>query len=63
VDIDTTTTEGLYVGDDLAQVEALYGTDYTENGPELIFTKGNTELRLLMEDGMVSSIEYRMVTE
>lgn len=63
VDIDTTTAEGLYVGDDLAQVEALYGTDYTENGPELIFRKGQTELRLLMEDGFVSSIEYRMVTE
>ena len=63
LDIDTTTTEGLYLGDDLAQVESLYGTDYTENGTELIFTKGSSELRLLMEDGCVVSIEYRMVTE
>ncbi|MBQ7415764.1 MAG: hypothetical protein IJW14_01845 [Oscillospiraceae bacterium] len=60
-DADTSTTEGLYVGDDLARVTELYGTTYTENGTELTFTKGSTCLCLILNDGTVISIEYRMV--
>ena len=60
VDANTPTTEGLYVGDDLARVEALYGTGYETNDTELTFTKGNTTLNLLMEGDYVISIEYRM---
>ena len=63
LDPNVATEMGLYLGDDLATVEILYGTDYVDNDGELVFTKGNTELRLLMEDDLVSSIEYRMVTE
>jgi hypothetical protein len=57
-----TTEEGLYVGDDLARVTELYGTDYTENGSELIYTKGKTCLSLILNDGAVISMEYRMAT-
>lgn len=60
-DPDTPTEEGLYVGDDLARVTELYGTDYSENGTELIFTKGSTCLCLIMNGETVISIEYRMV--
>ena len=57
-----TTEEGLYVGDDLARVTELYGDDYTENGSELIYTKGKTCLSLILNDGAVISMEYRMAT-
>jgi predicted small lipoprotein YifL len=60
-DANTPTEEGLYVGDDLARVTELYGTDYTENGSELIYTKGKTCLSLILNDGAVISMEYRMV--
>lgn len=60
-DANTPTGEGLYVGDDLARVTELYGTDYTENGSELTFTKGSTNLCLIMNGETVISIEYRMV--
>jgi predicted small lipoprotein YifL len=60
LDADTPTTEGLYVGDDLARVEELYGADYETNDTELTFTKGNTTLNLLMDGETVISIEYRM---
>ena len=63
LDPNVTTAEGLYLGDDLATVEKLYGTDYVDNDGELVFTKGATELRIIVEDDVVSSIEYRMVTE
>lgn len=60
IDPNLSTDEGLYMGDDLARVTELYGTDYTENDGELVFTKGATSLRLLMDGETVISIEYRM---
>lgn len=61
VDANTSTKEGLYVGDDLARVTELYGTDYSQNDTELTFTKGGTTLNLIMDGETVISIEYRMV--
>ena len=63
LDANTPTDEGLYLGDDLAMVESLYGTDYTRDGNQITYRKGSTLLVLLMEDDYVSSIELRMVTE
>lgn len=63
LDPNATTAEGLYLGDDRATVEKLYGTDYQDVDGELVYTKGATELRIILEDDLVSSIEYRMVTE
>ncbi len=63
LDPNITTEEGLYLGDDRATVESLYGTDCQEDDGELVYTKGETELRIILEDDMVASIEYRMVTE
>lgn len=60
-DANTPTEEGLYVGDDLARVTELYGTDYSQNGAELIYTKGSTCLSLILNDDTVISMEYRMV--
>ena len=61
VDANTSTMEGLYVGDDLARVTELYGTNYTQNDTELTFTKGTTTLNLILDGETVISIEYRMV--
>lgn len=55
--------EGLLLGDEKAQVEALCGTDYQDMDGELVYTKGATELRIILEEDLVVSIEYRMVTE
>ena len=60
LDANTPTAEGLYVGDDLARVTELYGSDYTENDTELTFTKGNTTLNLILDGETIISIEYRM---
>lgn len=62
LDANTPTPEGLYLGDDLAQAEKLYGKDYTQNGAEIIYESGKTQLRLILDGGYISSIEYRMVT-
>lgn len=62
-DPNTPTPEGLYLGDGLEQVETIYGTDYTAEGPQLTFQKGETLLILLMENDQVISIDYRWVLE
>lgn len=63
LDPNTATDEGLYLGDEKAQVESLYGTDYEDIDGELVYTKGMTELRIILEEDLVVSIEFRMVTE
>ena len=63
VDENTATDEGLYLGDDRETVETLYGTDYTEEESVLVYTKGQTQLHVMVEDDLVVSIEYYMVTE
>ena len=63
LDPNVTTEEGLYLGDDRATVESIYGTDYADNDGELVYTRGATELRIILEEDLAASIEYRMVTE
>lgn len=63
VDANTSTDEGLYIGDDLEQVNAIYGTERTENDNELTYQKGDTLLILIVENNIVTSIEYRAVVE
>lgn len=60
LDVNTPTTEGLYMGDTKAQAIAIYGSGYTENNTEWVYTKGNTTLRLLFQGDTIISIEYRM---
>lgn len=62
-DPNTPTPEGLYLGDGLEQVETLYGTDYTTDGTQLTFQKGETLLILLLENDQVISIDYRWAFE
>ena len=61
LDANTPTDEGLYLGDDVATVESIYGTDYTQEGTAMIYEKGNTQLRILIDNGAVFNIEYRMI--
>jgi len=61
VDANITTPEGLAIGDDAARVTELYGSEHQTADNQLTYTKGNTQLILLLQDDTVISIEYRMV--
>lgn len=61
LDANTATSEGLALGDDLAKVQQLYGTDGAADSRELVYTRGQTQLVLILQDDVVISIEYRMV--
>lgn len=62
-DANTPTGEGLYIGDPLTTATELYGEDYTADGNQYIYQANGTMLILLVENGFITSIEYRMVTE
>lgn len=56
------TDEGLYLGDDAARVIELYGENYTENGTAMVYTRPNSMLTVILQNGYVVSIEYAWIT-
>lgn len=60
LDPNTPTDEGLYLGDPLSTVTDIYGTEYAENGNQITYQTEDTLFILIMQNGYVSSIEYRM---
>ncbi len=52
------TPEGIYIGSSKADMESVYGTDYTQNGEEYIYTKDGMELRIILKAGNIISITY-----
>lgn len=62
IDPNLKTAEGLATGDPLADAIAIYGTDYTVDGTAYVYTRGNTQLRLITQDENVISIEYLLDT-
>ena len=59
---DAKTPEGLCLGDDLTKAATLYG-QYEQDGNAWIFTRGNTQLWVIGENDVITSIELRSVTE
>ena len=59
---DAQTPEGLCLGDDMAKAATLYG-QYEQDGTAWIFTRGNTQLWVIGENDVVTSIELRFITE
>ncbi len=63
VDDSSTTHEGIYIGATQAEVETAYGSDGF-NGSNAYIMKGTTStLTIILENGVVSSIQYDAVVE
>ena len=62
MDPNLTTPEGLALGDSLEKAISIYGSAYADDAGECVFTREKTQLRLIVENNTVVSIEYRMVT-
>lgn len=60
IDPNLTTPEGLSLGDSAQTVLELYGEDYVEDGTAWIYTRGNTQLQLILQNDTVAGIEYLM---
>lgn len=55
------TPEGLEIGDTMEDMVAAYGEDYAEEYDQYTYTRGDSQLAVLLEDGTITSIEYLAV--
>ena len=55
------TPEGLEIGGTLEDMVAAYGEDYTEEYGMYTYTRGDSQLAVLIGDGAITSIEYLAV--
>jgi hypothetical protein len=58
-----TTKEGIGLNSTLEQVKAAYGDKYTEKSGLYTFIKGKTKLSFIIENNVVTSVEYMAVVE
>ncbi len=63
VDDTVTTTEGIYIGSSRQAVENAYGADTFDGANSFTVTKGASVLTIIMENGVVSSIQYDAVLD
>ena len=61
VDDSVETPEGIYIGATQAQVEQAYGADSHNGTNAYVITGENTRLTIILENGVVSSIQYDAV--
>ena len=55
------TGEGLSMGETKAKMIEIYGENFTQDGDGCIYTKGKTQLIIILQDDIIISIEYRQV--
>ena len=63
VDDSSTTPEGIYIGATQAEVEAAYGTEGFNGSNAYILTGTTSTLTIILDGGVVSSIQYDAVVE
>lgn len=52
------TTEGIKISDSMDQMINTYGENYTVQGNQYTYTKGKTNLEFIVENGVITSIQY-----
>lgn len=52
------TPEGVGIGSDVEAVIAAYGNEYTSTENSMTYMRGDAELKFILRDGCVSSIQY-----
>lgn len=58
MDDSVSTLEGICIGSTKEAVISAYGQNYTEVGAMLVYEKDSCKLGFLVEDGLVTSIQY-----
>ena len=63
VDDSSSTPEGVYIGATQAEVEAAYGTDGFNGSNAYVMTGTTSKLTIILDGGVVSSIQYDAIVE
>ena len=61
LDNTVSTKEGVAIDDSIDKVIEKYGSNYTQEGTLFKYTKNDMELKFIVEDDKVTSIEYAMI--
>ena len=57
------TQEGVAVSDSLQKMLEIYGENYEIQGNQYTYTKGKTQLQFIVENDVITSIQYSYITE
>ena len=63
IDDSSSTPEGIYIGSSKADVEAAYGAEGFNGSNAYVMTGTTSTLTIIMDDGVVTSIQYDAVVE
>ena len=63
LDPEVQTKEGVMISDERSKVIEKYGNDYEEVGNKITYTKGQVQLSFIIENDVVTSIEYVLVVK
>lgn len=58
LDDQVSTTEGVKIGDSIDVMLENYGSDYEQLDTQYTYSKGLTQLKFIVEDDVITSIEY-----
>jgi len=63
IDDSVSTPENVALGASAEEVKSAYGTGFEESANQLMYRKGDTDLKFVFADGDLVSIEYIQVTD
>ena len=58
LDDQVTTTEGVKIGDSIDTMTEKYGSEYEQLDTQYTYSKGQTQLKFIVENNLITSIEY-----
>ena len=58
VDDSVATAEGIYIGSSQQDVESAYGAEHFDGANSYVMEQGDSTLTVILENGVVSSIQY-----
>ena len=58
VDDSVATAEGIYIGSSQQDVESAYGAEHFDGSNSYVMEQGDSTLTVILENGVVSSIQY-----
>ena len=63
LDTEVATKEGVKVSDSIDDMINAYGEDYEKQGNQYTYTKGKTNLEFIIENDVITSIQYTYIAE
>jgi len=63
LDGSVSTPEGIHIGSTLEEMIGAYGEEYTEDFGMYIYVKERSKLQFLVEEGVVTSVDYTAITD